>query len=182
MRGQLVSKIPYDNVELRDTHWSTLLRVPWIARSFLSSIVTCCPVSVLKAEKMSCDGNDHARTNTCREGQYFAASIRLASRRAPKLPCTSSGLLTIVSVAYRRIRRWCESEQVTGERAKGRKGERAEAAEMQVAMPNALLHSRQVGGGAHVTPSSRVPIFRALNRPDPIQVPAQALSSGLFGP
>jgi hypothetical protein len=174
MRGQLVSKIPYDNVELRDTHWSTLLRVPCMARSFLSSIVTCCPVSVLKAEKMSCDGDDRARTNEGRQGQYFADLVRNASRRAPKLPCASWRLLTIVYAAYRRIRRWCESEKVTDERA--------EAAEMQVAMPNALLHSRQVSGGAHVTPSSRVPIFRALNRPDPIQVPAQALSSGLFGP
>ena len=38
---------------LKLRNWSTDLRVPWIARSFLSSIVTCCPVSVLNAEKMS---------------------------------------------------------------------------------------------------------------------------------
>lgn len=36
-------------------HWSTLARVPWIARSFLSSTVTSCPVRVLKTLKMSCE-------------------------------------------------------------------------------------------------------------------------------
>ncbi|KAI3485089.1 hypothetical protein L1887_51763 [Cichorium endivia] len=89
------------------------------ARSFLSSIVTCCPVSVLKAEKMSCDGDDRAWTNEGRQGQYFADLVRNASRRASKLPCASWRLLTIVYAAYRRIRRWCESEKVTDERGGG---------------------------------------------------------------
>lgn len=47
----------HGNEQLREdspTHWSTLLSLPVIDKSFLSSTVTSCPVSVLRTLKMSC--------------------------------------------------------------------------------------------------------------------------------
>lgn len=46
---------------LKLRNWSTLLRVPRMARSFLSSMVTVWSVKVLKAEKISCQGAPPAR-------------------------------------------------------------------------------------------------------------------------